>query len=106
MMPAQNICAVPATSNGHAGTPFGTPAARFDVIAAVKTVYRLWASRRAVLRVKELDDRMLADIGLTRDDVREALAQPYWSDPSSSLRATTLQRTSRAHGGPLLHLVR
>jgi len=29
-----------------------------------------------------LDDRMLADIGLTRRDVREAFNEPLWNDPT------------------------
>jgi uncharacterized protein YjiS (DUF1127 family) len=31
------------------------------------------------------DDRMLADIGLTRGDVREAFDEPVWRDPTELL---------------------
>ena len=31
------------------------------------------------------DDRMLADIGLTRRDVREAFSEPVWRDPTDLL---------------------
>ena len=37
-----------------------------------------------------LDDRMLADIGLTRGDVRDAFSEPVWRDPTDLL-------VSRAH---------
>lgn len=37
-----------------------------------------------------LDDRMLADIGLTRGDVRDAFSEPVWRDPTNIL-------VSRAH---------
>jgi uncharacterized protein YjiS (DUF1127 family) len=37
-----------------------------------------------------LDDRMLADIGLTRGDLRDAYSEPVWSDPTAVL-------VSRAH---------
>ena len=37
-----------------------------------------------------LDDRMLADIGLTRGDVRDAYSEPVWRDPTAIL-------VSRAH---------
>ena len=31
------------------------------------------------------DDRMLADIGLTRSDLREAIGQPLWRAPAAAL---------------------
>jgi hypothetical protein len=33
----------------------------------------------------DLDDRMLADIGLTRTDLRDACSEPLWRDPTSML---------------------
>ena len=38
------------------------------------------------------DDRMLADIGLTRSDVRDAFAEPLWQDPTELLRTRSLER--------------
>jgi hypothetical protein len=32
-----------------------------------------------------MDDRMLADIGLSRSDLRDAYAQPLWRDPTDVL---------------------
>jgi Domain of unknown function (DUF1127) len=36
-------------------------------------------------KLSERDDRMLADIGLTRSDLREAARQPLWRDPTAML---------------------
>jgi uncharacterized protein YjiS (DUF1127 family) len=44
-----------------------------------------------------LDDRMLADIGITRSDVRDALAEPLWHDPTDLLRARALERRLSRH---------
>ena len=44
-----------------------------------------------------LDDRMLADIGITRGDVRDALAEPLWDDPTCVLRARALERRLTRH---------
>ena len=42
------------------------------------------------------DDRMLADIGLTRSDVRDAFAEPLWQDPTDLLRTRALERRRAA----------
>lgn len=42
-------------------------------------------NRRDVMRLAELDDRILHDIGLTRSDVLAALAEPVHRDPSVRL---------------------
>jgi len=45
-----------------------------------------------------LDDRMLADMGLTRSDLRDAFAAPLWEDPTDLLRARALERRLSRHG--------
>ena len=47
-------------------------------------------NRRDATILTGLDDRMLADIGLTRGDVRDAYSEPVWRDPTAIL-------VSRAH---------
>ena len=47
-------------------------------------------NRRDATMLAGLDDRMLADIGLTRGDLRDAYSEPAWSDPTAIL-------VSRAH---------
>jgi uncharacterized protein YjiS (DUF1127 family) len=41
--------------------------------------------RRELAHLADLDDRMLADIGLTRTDLRDACSEPLWRDPISML---------------------
>ena len=49
-------------------------------------LYKAIKHRRDIAPLADQDDRLLADIGLTRDDVRHANAQPIWRDPSETLR--------------------
>jgi uncharacterized protein YjiS (DUF1127 family) len=53
------------------------------------------------------DDRMLADIGLNRKDVREAFSEPIWRDPTELLvdrvtRRQALPAHARAAAAPLI----
>jgi uncharacterized protein YjiS (DUF1127 family) len=54
--------------------------------------------RRAAQVLARFDDRMLADIGLTRADLRDAYAGPLWDDPTALLRARALERRLARHG--------
>jgi uncharacterized protein YjiS (DUF1127 family) len=54
--------------------------------ALVQTV----KNRQDATMLAGLDDRMLADIGLTRGDLRDAFSEPVWRDPTNLL-------VSRAH---------
>lgn len=45
----------------------------------------LWRNRRETRAMLDMNDSQLADIGLTRDDVRHALRQPLTRDPSHEL---------------------
>ncbi len=49
-------------------------------------LYTAIKHRRDIASLAGQDDHLLADIGLTRDDVRHAIAQPTWRDPSATLR--------------------
>lgn len=53
---------------------------------------RAMRNRQAMRVLARMDDRMLADIGLTRADLRDAFAQSPWCDPSNLLRARALER--------------
>ena len=44
------------------------------------------------MRLAALDDRMLADIGLNRSDLRDAFAVPPWRDPSDVLARRAAER--------------
>jgi uncharacterized protein YjiS (DUF1127 family) len=53
-------------------------------------------NRRDTMRLASLDDRMLADIGLARGDLRDAFAELPWRDPSDVLvRRAAEGRASR-----------
>ena len=54
-------------------------------------------NRRDAFRLADLDDRMLADIGLNRSDLRDAYAGPLWRDPSELLARRAVERRTR-HG--------
>lgn len=48
-------------------------------IQAILEAVETWLSRRRQrLDLAELDDRLLADIGLTRADVARETAKPFW----------------------------
>ena len=58
----------------------------------------LWTAllhRRQVVRLLDLDDRQLRDIGLIRNDVLGALAEPIIRDPSHVLLDRSTDRMSR-----------
>jgi uncharacterized protein YjiS (DUF1127 family) len=66
------------------------------MVLGLKTVAERLRNRRDAMRLAALDDRMLADIGLTRCDLRDAYSEPLWHDPTDVLaRRAAERRTSR-----------
>jgi uncharacterized protein YjiS (DUF1127 family) len=64
--------------------------------ASAAEVYRAFRSRREMRMLAGFDDRMLADIGLNRSDVRDAVSEPLWRDPTRVLvRRARERRLSR-----------
>lgn len=59
--------------------------------------------RRELAHLADFDDRTLADIGLTRTDLRDASSEPLWRDPTSMLarRAGEGHRRSRINRSEL-----
>lgn len=55
------------------------------------------ARRRTVKRLLDLDDRILHDIGVTRDEARQAAGRPLTVDPLDELYRAALTRRSRSH---------
>jgi uncharacterized protein YjiS (DUF1127 family) len=49
-------------------------------------------NRRDTMRLASLDDRMLADIGLNRSDLRDAFSELPWRDPSDVLVRRAAER--------------
>jgi uncharacterized protein YjiS (DUF1127 family) len=67
--------------------------------AAALTLADLWRAlrnRREVLRLTDLDDRALKDIGLLRSDVEGALLEPLHKDPSKFLAVRRVEHGVRA----------
>lgn len=52
-------------------------------------------NRREASALARLDDHMLADIGLTRSDLRDAYSQPLWHDPTDVLAGRAAERRTR-----------
>ncbi len=44
-------------------------------LSALVAIHERWRQRQALM---ELDDRMLADIGITRDERRAEVDKPFW----------------------------
>ena len=69
------------------------PSLSTQVLAAVgaaiaragRRLAHAWRHRHDAATLAAFDDRMLADIGLTRGDLNEALAEPLWRDPTTVL---------------------
>ena len=61
-----------------------------SVVVRARQCPQLVKNRRDATMLAGLDDRMLADIGLTRGDLRDAYSEPVWRDPTAIL-------VSRAH---------
>jgi uncharacterized protein YjiS (DUF1127 family) len=55
------------------------------LVSGLKAVSRALKNRRDAGMLATMDDRMLADIGLTRSDLRDAYAEPLWRDPTDML---------------------
>lgn len=68
------------------------------LVTGVRTVSRAMKNRRDANLLAGMDDRMLADIGLTRSDLRDAYAEPLWRDPTDILAGRA--RDKRRYRGP------
>jgi uncharacterized protein YjiS (DUF1127 family) len=60
--------------------------------AAIRKVGQVLKNRHDAAMLADMDDRMLADIGLNRSDVRDAFAEPLWNDPTAILASRALER--------------
>ena len=61
-------------------------------VARARRFAQLVKNRRDAVVLSGLDDRMLADIGLTRGDVRDAYSEPVWRDPTAILVSRSHER--------------
>jgi uncharacterized protein YjiS (DUF1127 family) len=67
-------------------------------VRAGRRLVGIWRHRNDAATLAAFDDRMLADIGLTRGDLNDALGEPLWRDPTSVLarRQSERRRARRA----------
>lgn len=63
----------------------------------LKRFVQAYSNRSEAAVLAGFDERMLADIGLTRSDVRDAFAEPLWHDPTNILRVRALERRLNRH---------
>jgi uncharacterized protein YjiS (DUF1127 family) len=66
-------------------SPSVFPSAVAVLVTGLKAISRALKNRRDAGLLATMDDRMLADIGLTRSDLRDAYAEPLWRDPTDVL---------------------
>jgi len=59
---------------------------------AIARAWRVFKNRRQVVKLYELSDSQLEDIGLTRGDVRQALQLPLFTDPTPVLNSWAKER--------------
>ena len=65
----------------------------------LKRLARARRHRRQAAALAACDGRTLADIGISRADLRDAFSEPFWEDPTALLRERALERRwSRAVG--------
>lgn len=70
----------------------------------VTALVRALKHRRAVRELAELDDRTLRDMGLTRVEVKGALARPLAVDPSAVLLVRRVEERARARALAVVRL--
>ncbi len=63
---------------------------------SVKTIGRVMERRQVMADLAHLDDHMLRDIGVTRADVRDAVAAPLFEDPTQLLVLRAKERRAAA----------
>jgi uncharacterized protein YjiS (DUF1127 family) len=89
-MPAITALAISATAPlGRALLAIGARAGQ-----RLKQLAKHIRNRRDASRLAALDDRMLADVGLNRSDLRDAFAELPWRDPSEVLARRAAERRS------------
>jgi uncharacterized protein YjiS (DUF1127 family) len=58
----------------------------------LKAYGRARRHRREATALAGLDCHMLADIGISRADLRDAFSEPFWEDPTMLLRERVIDR--------------
>jgi uncharacterized protein YjiS (DUF1127 family) len=64
-----------------------------SVLQLLWSAYKAHVSRRQLIRLSEVDDHLLADVGVSREDVRWALDLPFSHDPGVELQRRALRNS-------------
>jgi uncharacterized protein YjiS (DUF1127 family) len=81
------------TQSLNAVSPFGQMVAiAGNLVVRAREIAQTFKNRREAASLAGLDDRMLADIGLTRGDLRDAYSEPVWRDPTAVLVSRVHER--------------
>lgn len=72
--------------------PIALNAAVRALAAGLKVLVRAYRYRQDMRALAGLDRAMLNDIGINPSDVRDALSQPLWKDPTALLRERAAER--------------
>ena len=62
---------------------------------SLSRIVRTWLNRRAVNELRDLTDHQLLDMGLRREDVRQAMTSSFFSDPGVHLIIASRERARR-----------
>jgi uncharacterized protein YjiS (DUF1127 family) len=62
------------------------------VANGLRSLLQTIKNRRDATILAGMDEHMLADIGLTRGDVRDAFSEPVWRDPTAILVSRASER--------------
>jgi uncharacterized protein YjiS (DUF1127 family) len=65
------------------------------LVTIAKAAMKHWRSRARLARLDDMDDHLLADIGLTREDVHFMREVPWSEDPSLALQRRALCNRKR-----------
>ena len=65
-----------------------------SILRAVIGVFRAWSRRRRFTDLRHLDDHMLRDIGLTRDDLAWGASLPLSEDAAVQIRRRMARRSA------------
>jgi uncharacterized protein YjiS (DUF1127 family) len=85
-------------ASGGIAAPVSAVALLLGTVRLFKRVVTVISNRRQVMTLRELDDRALKDIGLSRAEVEGALALPLHRDPSRVLAGHAGRARSRVPG--------
>lgn len=69
---------------------------RPSALRAIANLFRAWSRRRRFVDLRHLDDHLLGDIGVTRDDLAWGASLPLREDAAERVR----RRMARRNGAP------